>query len=107
VFLELHGSSRFEPAWNAEARSGLGPLRTASRAGFRKAAAGGDGWHHYVLPTVWREEVCKGRDARAIARHMVARGWLQPDGRGHPSRTQSVPGHGEPRVYHVKPEFLR
>ena len=102
LFLENHGSSRFEPAWNTEERD----IRTVNRAGFRRAESNGKGWHYYVLPTVWRDEVCKGRDAQAIARHLVEKGWLQPDGKGHPSRTQSISGYGEPRIYHIKPEFM-
>lgn len=103
LFLEQHGSSRFEPAWIVEERD----LRTVSRAGFRRAASDGEGWDYFVLPTVWRDEICKGRDARALARHMVEMGWLQPDGAGYPSRTQSIPGHGVPRIYHITPEFMR
>ena len=32
---------------------------------------------YYVLPEAWRSEVCRGFDANAIAKAMVAKGWMK------------------------------
>ena len=31
-----------------------------------------------MLPECWAAEVCKGFDARLIARAMIERGWMEP-----------------------------
>jgi uncharacterized protein (DUF927 family) len=113
LFLEQHGSSRFEPAWlkadgarggaGAEAEDGL--RRTVNRAGFRRADAEGN-WTFYVLSESWAGEVCKGFDHGLIARAMLERGWLEKADGKNLAKKVRVPGAGEPRLYVVPARFL-
>jgi uncharacterized protein (DUF927 family) len=115
AFLEAHGSSRFEAAWPREIYKD-GSLsddtadairKTVNRAGFRRLENDGRGgrWEYYVLPEAWRQEVCKGLDAKAIAQAMADRKWLRPDG-SRLTPKPHIPGHGSTRVYVVTADFL-
>jgi putative DNA primase/helicase len=105
-FLEQHGSDRFERAWDVRRdRDGNEtPDRVVNRAGFRRLNEDGD-FEYFVLPEAWKREVCKGCDHLTIARAMVARGWLQREGKDL-TRKMRIPRHGSVRVYHVLPEAL-
>ena len=114
AFLELHGSSRFEAPWHRgrdpEPQRPDDPavepaeLKTVNRAGFRKAESGK--WAYFILPEVWRSEVCAGADAIAIAREMGRRGWLGAADGKHLAAKVRVPGLGIIRAFHVLPDFL-
>jgi uncharacterized protein (DUF927 family) len=112
AFLEAHGSSRFEPAWikedhrpDASAPAEDALRRTINRAGFRRKD--GDGrWKYFVLPEIWRQEVCKGLDARAIAQAMAERGWLERGEGKNLARKVRVPEIGEVWVYVIKADLL-
>lgn len=54
----------------------------------------------YVLPEVFKSEVCKGHDYRAVARLLVDRGCLETEGRGH-TRKERLPGMGNTRCYRI------
>jgi putative DNA primase/helicase len=114
AFLEQHGEARFAPAWDRvttllhphgetmETSSTDRP--TNNRAGFRRMT--NEGTIFYVLPEVWRREVCKGLDAKVVAAAMVLRGWIIPgDGRNIMQKPR-IPGHGSLRVYVIPPAFL-
>jgi putative DNA primase/helicase len=113
AFLEQHGESRFAPAWdrtvtritadgeNSEASKTDRPV--INRAGFRKVSD--DGTTFYVLPEVWRREVCKGLDAKAVAAAMAERGWLLK-GPDQFARSERIPGEGNLRVFVIPPSFL-
>ncbi len=60
----------------------------------------------YVLPEAWRQEACKGLDARAIAEAMAERGWLVRGDGGRLTQKPRVPGCGPTRVYVVSADFL-
>ena len=72
AFLEAHGSSRFEAAWEIDPADPT--TRVINRAGFRRrevvtedertGAKTYGPWEYYVLPEAWRREVCKGLDAQ-------------------------------------------
>jgi putative DNA primase/helicase len=99
LFLEQHGEARFSPAWaSTEGHA------TVNRAGFRKTI-GDNGTEYYVLPNVWREEVCKGINSTLIAKAMADANWLAPDSDGKFSRPERIPGHGRTRVYVILPAF--
>ena len=65
----------------------------------------GERWEYYVLPETWRQEVCKGLDAKAIAQAMADKKWLRTDG-GRLTHKPHIPGHGSTRVYIVNADFL-
>lgn len=113
LFLEQHGSSRFEPAWVVEdgIRGSAGEdaevnlRKTIQRAGFRRTAGEGN-WTFYVLPEVWAVEICKGFNHHAVAKAMAERGWLRlGDGRNL-AQSLRVPDHGKLRLFAIPPSFL-
>src|SRR5262249_10284433 len=61
AYVEAHGGSRFEAAWED------GDQRVINRVGFRRRQGPEDGdWQYMILPEQWRTEVAKGFDARAL-----------------------------------------
>lgn len=113
LFVEQHGSARFEPAWlqtdegyaSASDTTTTTILKTVSRAGFRRTDDTGN-WTYYVLPEVWAAEVCKGFDPRMVARAMVARKWLLLGDGSNLTQTVRVPHNGKMRLYTIAPAFL-
>ena len=101
-FLLAHGMARFAAAWEIRIDERL-PLRDL--AGFRKRA--GEGWDFYITPSAWREEVCAGLNAKAVAGTLAERGMLLvPEKGSHRSKSETVPGYGKLRLYHVATGFL-
>ncbi len=78
-FLEKYGESRFEYLSDDPGLRFPSPF---NRAGYQKENKDGS-LEYYVLPGVWRSEVCAGFDHRAVARAMAEHGLLlrSPDGR--------------------------
>jgi putative DNA primase/helicase len=107
--LDRHGSSRFENAWAKEGGEKEEPepdrhARTFDRLGFRRLVE--ERWWYFVLPEMWRREVCKGRDAEAVARAMADAGHLEKGEGDHLALKVRVPGVGPMRLYAIKPGFL-
>lgn len=90
-FFEMHGESRFS-AWEETQNS-----HTLYRAGFKKAMS--FGVSYYVLPEVFREELCAGFDYRAVTRLLLTQGWLEPGDNQAPYRREYLPGIGRSRCY--------
>ncbi len=86
LFLEKHGDSRFEYVSDD---SGLRFPSPFNRAGFQKENKDGS-LEYFVLPGVWRSEVCAGFDHQAMARAMAARGLLLPSADGRMTRKERV-----------------
>ncbi|HET8898938.1 MAG TPA: DUF927 domain-containing protein, partial [Rhodanobacteraceae bacterium] len=103
AFIGLHSEGRFAPMERAD--DDRAP-KTLMRAGWRVQVEGG--LEHWVLPEVWRAEVCKGFDPAAVARVMVERGLLMPDaGRGLTRRERIKGMHGyKAAVYRLLPGIL-
>ncbi len=99
-FLEAHGSSRFQTIGED------GEAKIINRAGFRKK--GDDGrWEYFVLPEVWKSEVCAGQDTRALAKELRQRGLLVPDGSdGKLQARHKLPGLGTKRCYHLSAQIV-
>jgi uncharacterized protein (DUF927 family) len=101
AFLSKHGEDRFGDAWNEE-KSGI-PVRDL--AGYRKQTV--DGSEYYITCDAWKDDVCKGRNAKTIAAEMLRRGFLRGDGDGRANRPVTVPGGiGKRRLYCVRAGFL-
>ncbi|MCP5265719.1 MAG: DUF927 domain-containing protein [Burkholderiaceae bacterium] len=123
-FLEMHAASRFE--WWHRAGDDRAP-KTLNRAGFRKiehngrevsddagylAAYGGEKMTQdqaeesqctfYVLPEVFRRELCAGFDAQSVARLLERRGYLDAEG-GRLARKVRLPLIGPSRCYVIRP----
>ena len=100
LFLEQHGDARFSTPWDA-----ANDRAVINRAGFRKQSESGPTF--YVLPQVWRTEVCKGLDATKVARDMIKRGWMLSDP-GRLTGKPRIPQQGTTlRVYVIPPEFFQ
>lgn len=97
-FIEMHGSSRFEPMGELAPRDNFGgPIeyRIANRVGFRRRADSG-GIEYMVLPEAWKSEVCTGLDATRVAKVLHARRFLVPGSGGKLQNFQRLPGFSNP-----------
>jgi len=101
-FFELHGESRFTP-WETAL---TGDSRTMNRAGFRRMNELGE-TEFYVLPEVFKTEICAGRNWRQVARALVERGVLVPDGTQRSTRKERLPGLGGVRCYRLTASVLQ
>ena len=100
TFLGVNGASRFEPL-RPDGDEASTALRIINRAGFTRKALDGQ-TEYLVLADVFRGEVCKGFDFKAIARHLEQRGYLV---RGQDGRLTDRPRHpelGRPQVYAIR-----
>lgn len=101
-FMSRNQFSRFAD-WHDE-RS-----RPISMMGFRKVDKGSNSEDpattFYVLPSGWKE-ICKGFDARKVARLCVSRGWLEAGSEGRTQVTTRLPEIGVKRVYQFNSSVL-
>lgn len=123
-FLELHGAGRF--TWWHRAADDHSP-NTLMRAGFRRFvdASGkairtnsdhqreygermqpADGEEtsveYFVLPEVFRSEICAGFDYRAVCRVLAQRGHLELGPHNRFDRRERLPGIGPSLCYRIK-----
>lgn len=75
----MHGESCFSD-WETQNSN------TPYRAGFKKVTL--LGMSYYVLPEVFREELCAGFDYRVVTRLLLAEGWLEPGEHQAPYRRE-------------------
>lgn len=127
-FFETHGAGRF--TWWHRAAEDRAP-NTLHRAGFRRmvnqdgkpiksdsdhqkeygeymSAADGESVsvEYFVLPEVFRAEVCQGFDYQAVCRALLELGALVPDkGRPFDCRTR-LPSHGMANCYRISPALF-
>ncbi|MGH1571919.1 DUF927 domain-containing protein [Methylobacterium sp. P31] len=90
-FIEAYGESRFEPADDADARP------VANRVGWRRGHGEDRVW--FVLPEMWKAEVCAGLDAVLVARVLADKGMLRRDPSGKLQRSERTPYKAGQRVY--------
>ncbi len=95
-FIETHEMSRF---------SELGDQhnRVNNLAGYKRMTA--CGYEYFIPVSSWKEQICKGIDAKQAAKAMLSDGFLMPDGNGNPTRSQRL-NKRTSKVYHVKAEFM-
>jgi uncharacterized protein (DUF927 family) len=112
-FFEAHGTSRFAEIRQYSTTVG-GKLieppneelyhdRTINRCGWRRSD--GDQWTYFVLPEMWKSEVCRGIDGEMTAKAMADRGWLKRDGKNLTCKV-TIPENSRPRVYVVSGALL-
>ncbi len=108
AFLERNAEGRFRLLSKDEAGETVAGAERVYLAGFRRAAASGDGTEFFILPEVWRGEVATGFDAGALAGELVRRGFLRADpGDGKPACRCSLPGRPKgARAYHLLPAIF-
>ncbi|MFC7691306.1 DUF927 domain-containing protein [Paeniroseomonas aquatica] len=108
AFLERNAEGRFRLLGSDEAGETATGAERVYLAGFRRPAPSGDGTEFFILPETWKAEVATGFDAGALAREMVARGYLRADpGDGKPACRCSLPGRPKgARAYHILPAIF-
>ncbi|SEF56412.1 DUF927 domain-containing protein [Nitrosomonas ureae] len=100
-FLELHGEARFTDIDRSVTKDDHAP-RTMNKAGFRDKDAEGN-LEYYCYPEVFKAEICKGFDYRAVARLLIERGYMRKgEGRNLQPKVR-LPGDGDKRVFHILP----
>ncbi len=62
--------------------------------------------HYYFLPNAWRQHVCKGMDARFVAKVLAKNGYIKKSSDGKYQRKMSLPDMPRQRVYHVLPHII-
>lgn len=102
-FLELHGEARFTDIDRAIVDDSHAP-KTLNKAGFREKNASGE-LEFYCYPGVFKTEICRGFDYRAVARLLISKGYMRPGEDRNLQVKQRLPGEGAKRVFHVKPSI--
>jgi putative DNA primase/helicase len=130
-FFQAHGDSRF--TWWHRAMDDRKP-NTINRAGFKRmltkegAPINSNSDHHreygdvihpdeadsmeleyFVLPEVYRTEICKGYSVKAVTQLLLERGLLIPSGSGdkqRADRNMRLPGVGKAWCYHFSPKVV-
>ncbi|MER2512699.1 MAG: DUF927 domain-containing protein, partial [Nitrosomonas ureae] len=102
-FLELHGEAKFADIDRSVIKDDHAP-RTMNKAGFREKDAEGN-LEYYCYPEVFKAEICKGFDYRAVARLLIDRGCMRKgEGRNLQPKVR-LPGDGDKRVFHILPSI--
>ncbi len=99
-FIESHGESRFTDIDRSVTKDDHAP-RTMNKAGFREKNHEGQ-LEYYCYPEVFKTEICKGYDYKAVSRVMIDRGFMKPDGRNFQVKKE-IPGEGRKRIFHILP----
>ena len=124
-FFQAHGEARF--VWWHRATDDHKP-NTINRAGFKRMLTGGgdainsNADHHkaygdmvhpidaleseqeyFVLPEVFKSEICKGFNPKTVTRLLIERDLLMTDGASSATRKERLPGLGLVRCYRFKP----
>lgn len=106
MFLERNSEARFtviRPDGIEENNIGH---RTINRVGFKKIQDDGLG-DHWILPEMFKSEVCAGFDPKLVIRVLKDKGFLELDSAGKSSVSKLVPGIGRMRVYVIKASFMQ
>jgi putative DNA primase/helicase len=83
-YFEQHGESRFTIIPDKDKDK-----KTINRAGYKKWVDGG--WHYFVLPESFKQDVCIGFDTHIATLILVEKGWLIPDANGKSTRSENLP----------------
>lgn len=100
LFFERHGESRFTPMQSHPA----GDRPTINRAGFRQDAEGRT--EFFVLPEVFRSEVCEGLNSLFVARLLARRGWIVAGADDKFQVKPRLPGMGPTRCYRFTAKLM-
>ena len=97
-FLEKYGDSKFI---NIAENSLIKPIE---RYGYKQKFNGV--FHYYVLPEIYKNEVCKGLNHKQVTKYLLEKGLLVADGQGRSVESKHLPDIGKVRVYHITGEIL-
>jgi uncharacterized protein (DUF927 family) len=100
--LERDGGSRFDPLPGTGDVHEEGREDVRNRLGFKKRNAEGL-WEYWVLPKMYKDELCRGFDPKVVTRALRERGYLKIGRDGKPQITETLPRIGAKRVYVILP----
>jgi putative DNA primase/helicase len=98
-YIEQYGGSRFEEILSDDEST------VFNRVGFRRYDSFSKKWEYFVLPEQWKNELAKGYNAAALAKEMVKREMIIPQG-GKTSAAVRLGRHGNMRVYRLAPGII-
>ena len=102
-YIEQYGNSRFEVVGSPCEEYAT---NVQNRVGFRERKETDGPWFYYVLPEQWKTELTKGYNAAEVAKEMVERGLLIPDGT-RTAKTMRIKGYDKSmRVYCLSSNLL-
>jgi uncharacterized protein (DUF927 family) len=101
AFIALHGASRFELIVDG---ASFDDQKVINRAGFKRRD--GNKWEYFILPPVWRKEVCDGLDPTSAAKALARYGLLIPGKNGRWTNTRRCGSYGSPRGYCIRGSIL-
>jgi putative DNA primase/helicase len=104
AFLEAHGGSRFQAIPRRGFLAEGSPEHVHNRAGFKREDEDGT-TRFFILSEIFRTEVCRGFDHRAVAHALADRGWLESSS-GRNQVKVRVPELGPTWVYAVKSSIM-
>jgi uncharacterized protein (DUF927 family) len=79
-FIELHGTSRFQPIKQRPGQPSVDPPlieKTINQAGYYRTDDDGDVEEFLVWPEVFKAEVCRGFDYKMVANTLIERGLME------------------------------
>jgi uncharacterized protein (DUF927 family) len=97
AFLEAHGQSRFQ---NVDSTSGF-EEKIVNRAGFKRKNPVTNEIEFLILPESFRNEVCKGFEAKLVANALADRGFLIKGGDGKFLRNAKCGELGQKKIYQI------
>jgi uncharacterized protein (DUF927 family) len=107
-FIEAHGDSRFDdldPPPKSLSGMEIERRPVTDRAGWRRGRGEARRW--YVLPEVWRREICAGFSSAEVGRVLAGIGALEMGGDGRPTQSlRLLPGGKTQRVYVLTPAIF-
>ena len=105
-YLERNGESRFTHYARAEKADDHMP-DTVNRAGFKRPVSEDNGasMEFYVLPEVFKRDMCKGFDYRDVAKVLKGHGFIKTD-EGRITLTHRLPMVGKTRCFLILPSIF-
>lgn len=103
--LERDGDSRFDPLGGNTDPNLDGTEDIRNRLGYKKRNAQ-DLWEYWVLPEMYKSELCLGFDTKFVTKTLKDRGYLKVGSDGKTQVTMNLPGIGSKKVYVILPTIL-
>lgn len=100
LFLEQHGEGRFADL-DRNAVDDTHAARVMTKAGYRKHDKGALQTEYYVYPEVFKTEICKGLDYKAVIRLLIDKGYMHKGDADHVGQPKRDLPEGKRRVYHI------
>ncbi len=97
-FFEKYGESKFISIGD---NSIAKPL---DRAGYKQKYE--NVFHYYVLPEVYKNEICRGLNYKQVSRYLIEQSYLLPDSQGKSLQQKYFPDIGNVRAYHFTDKIL-